>query len=143
TFNLISGEGAYVEMSVQVPFNTPIGTYHNGIQIGYLDPTRIKGTPERVIYPPLNAIAGQLTTYATGNEVVEGSNYNQNQEGEEVVVKKPEIGIVKTINNPCVVSGGNVYSIVLLNPNPFVLNNVVVTDIIDSELDVLSASGTG
>lgn len=143
TFNLVSGEGAYVEMKVQVPFTTPEGTYHNGIQIGYLDPTRVKGTPERVIYPPTNAITGQLTTYATGNELVEGSNYSQNQEGEEVIVKKPEIGVLKTINNPCVVSGGNVYSISLLNPNSFVLNNVVVTDIIDSELDILSASGTG
>lgn len=143
TFNLVSGEGATVQMQVQVPFTTPEGTYHNGIQIGYLDPTRVKGTPERVIYPPTNAITGQQTTYATGNEVVEGSNYSQDQEGEEVVVKKPEIGIQKTINNPCVVSGGNVYSIVLLNPNPVELNNVVVTDIIDSELDILSASGTG
>ncbi|UUV22265.1 DUF11 domain-containing protein [Paenimyroides aestuarii] len=143
TFDLVSGEGAYIEMNVQVPFLTTEGTYHNGVQVGYLDPTRVSGAPERIIYPPLNAISGQNTTYSTGNETVGGSNYNANQEGEEVIVVRPEIGISKTINNACADTAGNIYSIVLLNPNSYTLTNVSVTDVIDSELDVLSASGSG
>lgn len=143
TFDLVSGEGAYIEMNVQVPFLTTEGTYHNGVQVGYLDPTRVSGAHERIIYPPLNAISGQNTTYSTGNETVGGSNYNANQEGEEVIVVRPEIGISKTINNACADTAGNIYSIVLLNPNSYTLTNVSVTDVIDPELDVLSASGSG
>ena len=146
TFNLITGEGAYIEMNVQVPFNTPEGTYHNGIQVGYLDPTREISGPERVIFPPTNALPGQNTTYAEGDEEIGGSNYHPNQEGEEVIVVKPELGIIKTIDNPCVdMVNGNVYAIKLLNPNPYTypLLGVEITDIIDSDLVVTNVSGVG
>lgn len=143
-FNLVTGEGAYIEMQVHVPFNTPIGTYHNGVQVGYFDPSRQVGEPERIIFPPINALPGQATDYAEGDEEVIGSNYHPDQEGEEVVVQKPEIGILKTVNSACVDPiNNNTYSIVLINPNPFDLEGIVVTDIIHSELDIVSVSGAG
>lgn len=146
TFNLITGEGAYIEMEVEVPFATPEGTYHNGIQVGYLDPTREISDPERVIFPPTNSLPEQKTTYANGDEEVKGKNYHPDQEGEEVVVVKPELGIIKTVDNACVnPSANNIYNIKLLNPNPYTVNllNVPVTDIIDNELEVISINGTG
>lgn len=143
TFNLITDEGAYIEMLVQVPFTTPIGTYHNGIQVGYLDPTREIGGPERVIFPPTHALPGQNTDYIESDDIVGGSNYHPSQEGEEVVVKRPIIYIEKTIDDPCVKPGGNTYSIVLRNPNPYIVSlfDIPVTDVIDPELNVINVDG--
>lgn len=144
-FNLVADEGAYVEMKVEVPFNTPPGTYHNGIQVGYLDPTRELLDPNRVIFPPTYALAGQNTTYANSSELVGGKNYSPNEEGEEVIVVKPKLGILKTIDKSCLDPNGNTYSIILLNPNAYTydLRGVQVSDIIDDELEVISISGTG
>lgn len=144
TFDLVTEEGANIEMQVHVPFNTPEGTYHNGVQVGYLDPTREMSEPERVIYPPTNALPEQETTYAESNETIEGSNYHPDHEGEEVIVKKPELIIEKTIDNSCVDPNNyNTYSIILRNPNPFDLEEVIVTDIIHNELEVTAINGTG
>lgn len=146
TFDLISEEGAYIEMVVQIPFNTPEGTYHNGVQIGYLDPTREITDSERVIYPPTYALPGQETEYIKGDELVGGSNYGSTQEGEEVIVITPELGILKTLDSPCLESGGNTYTIVLLNSSTFNLDlqNFEVVDVIHPELTVTNVSvGTG
>lgn len=142
TFNLIAEEGAYIEMTVQVPFNTPVGTYHNGVQVGYLDPTREVTQAERVIYPPTHALPGQNTSYIKGDEAVGGSNYSPTQVGEEVIVIAPELGILKTLNTPCVEAGGNTYTIVLLNSSAFDLDlqDFEVIDNIHPELTVTNVS---
>lgn len=146
TFDLAPGEGADIELLVQVPFLTSEGTYHNGIQVGYLDPTREISEPERVIYPPTHALPGQNTTYIGSNEIIGGSNYHPDQVGEEVVVVKPDLGIEKAIDMACEnINDGNTFQIRLLNPNTYEypLQGVVVTDIIDAELEVIGTRGEG
>ena len=143
TFDLVTGEGAFIEMQVQVPFDTPEGTYHNGIQVGYLDPTRKIFNSERIIFPPTHSLPGQNTTYEEGTDLVGGSNYHPSQEGEEVIIVQSELGIIKTLNSPCVTPAGNIYSIVLLNSNPYPINGIEVTDIIDAELNIINISGIG
>jgi len=144
-FNLPTETYAVIEMKVNVPFTTPEGTYHNAAQVGYLDPTRKVTDQNRIIYPPTNALPGQNTTYMAGDEVISGRNYHQNDEGEEVVVVKPEIGIFKVIDNSCADTvNGNVYSITVFNDNAVELNNIEVTDIIDNDLEVIGMpSGSG
>ncbi|MBK9287913.1 MAG: tandem-95 repeat protein [Flavobacteriales bacterium] len=75
-FNIPAGGVVTITMTVTVGTAQSPGTYQNGAQVRYLDPTRSSADPSRRISPAINAYSGADTAYETGGATVLGSNYS-------------------------------------------------------------------
>ncbi|MCC7502046.1 MAG: tandem-95 repeat protein, partial [Flavobacteriales bacterium] len=75
-FNIPAGGLVTITMTVAVDAAQSPGTYQNGAQVRYLDPTRSSADPSRRISPATDAYGGANTTYETGGATVSGSNYS-------------------------------------------------------------------
>jgi uncharacterized repeat protein (TIGR01451 family)/gliding motility-associated-like protein len=88
-FNIPFNGKVTINMVVTIPTSTASGTYHNGAQAHFLDPTRNSSDPSRFITASLSALPGSNTTYQSSGSLVTGSNYSGAPNGpstEDVIV---------------------------------------------------------
>ncbi|SDD06159.1 Calx-beta domain-containing protein [Pedobacter soli] len=141
-FSIPSSTSATISLTVNIPATTAAGTYSNPAQVTYLDPTRTAANPNRSVSPSNFAIAGANTTYETGG-TVGGSNYDPTLNDEDLLLTKPNISIVKTVNTSCIATGSNAeYTITVKNEGTTTLNSFSVTDEIPTGMTFVSSTGT-
>ncbi|WP_410221085.1 gliding motility-associated C-terminal domain-containing protein [Pedobacter sp.] len=130
---------SYLEIKVDVNISSGVtpGTYHNGAQVYYLDPTRKSSDNSRLITPAQNATDGN-TNYMDGNGTVPGSNYDKNRPDEDVIVVKGNIAIEKTIVDSCPTDGKYTFNIIVKNTGTsvFAAGSVEVTDALPAGLQI-------
>jgi gliding motility-associated-like protein len=108
-FTMPPGGSLTLTINVFINLSVPIGIYHNGAQVQYLDPTRTLASPIRRITPLINSLSGQNTTYQSGvnsGVTVPGQNYDGQSTGpsdEDVHIIAP--GSIETSISIC--AGGD------------------------------------
>ncbi|SUJ03796.1 Uncharacterized protein conserved in bacteria [Sphingobacterium spiritivorum] len=146
SFNIPGNSTATLTLMVTIPSSTAPGTYHNPAYVTYLDPQRNVSEPNRVVTPAQQALPGANTTYQSENGIpgatVLGTNYDPGKPDEDVIVVAPKIVVTKTLNQQCVSSSGNTYTISVKNEGDTPLP-ITITDIIPTGLSVISTTQAG
>ncbi|RYD90408.1 MAG: DUF11 domain-containing protein, partial [Sphingobacteriales bacterium] len=143
SYSIPGQTSATIQLTVNIPATTTPGTYNNAAQVSYLDPTRTSANPTRLVTPASFAASGTNTAYEVGGATVGGTNYNPALPNENVVVVAPNISIVKTVPQTCMVVGTSVdYTITVTNQSANAISGITVNDVIPTGLTVTGTSNS-